>query len=456
MSDSCVEDVLPLSPLQRGLLVESLARPDAGVYLIQYAIIFDQALETEELRRAWELVIERHPILRTEFYWRGLAEPVQVVRSRADVPLEVHDWRETSGSVDEAFATLMDRRRREGLDLRSAPLMNLDLLYLPDGRCRLAMTNHHLIEDAWSVQVVGREFLELLDEIHRGGEPSVEPVPYEYRDHIEWVTDQSRREAEQFWSEQLADVEPTRLPVRDRTTSESEQAYGELRWEIADQTARQVEALAQRLHVSTNTVFQGAFAVLLSRYARDREVTYGLVMSGRSGQLEAVDRRVGMFVNTVPMCIGVEPDRPLADWLRHLHDKQTQIRDYKHCSLTDIQQWAGHSSEQPLFEGIFGFQNLPSGIDEADFETLSISEMRGRERPHNPLSIQVRPQGGRVEISAYFEVSRLQREDVGTLLEGYEQLLRSFGESSARPLADHRLMEADEADKILGDWGSGS
>ncbi|MFB6373998.1 MAG: condensation domain-containing protein, partial [Bradymonadaceae bacterium] len=81
-----IEDIYELSPLQQGLLVEYLAQPDAGVYLIQTDATFDAEITAEELRRAWLSILERHDILRTEFYWEGLSEPLQVVRSNVEVP----------------------------------------------------------------------------------------------------------------------------------------------------------------------------------------------------------------------------------------------------------------------------------------------------------------------------------------------------------------------------------
>ncbi|WP_030107167.1 condensation domain-containing protein, partial [Actinoalloteichus caeruleus] len=66
-----IEDVYELTPIQQGLLFEQLANGDAGVYIEQLLLTFDGTLHPEEFQRAWQMVVDRHPILRTSFHWRA-------------------------------------------------------------------------------------------------------------------------------------------------------------------------------------------------------------------------------------------------------------------------------------------------------------------------------------------------------------------------------------------------
>src|SRR6266567_5365946 len=86
------EDIYPLSPMQQGLLFHTLEAPESGVYCEQVALELEGNLEEEAFRQAWARVVERHTILRTSFMWEGLEEPLQLVRRRVRVPIEVIEW----------------------------------------------------------------------------------------------------------------------------------------------------------------------------------------------------------------------------------------------------------------------------------------------------------------------------------------------------------------------------
>ena len=92
MKDKNVEDVYRLSPMQRGMLFHSLYAPEAGEYVVQFAYTLEGRLDTAAFARAWQAVVDRHPILRTSFHWEGLAKSVQVVHRHLSVAFDERDW----------------------------------------------------------------------------------------------------------------------------------------------------------------------------------------------------------------------------------------------------------------------------------------------------------------------------------------------------------------------------
>src|SRR5262249_50933160 len=93
MSRKNVEDIYPLSPLQQGILFHTLAAPTSGVYVVQRSWAIDGAIDAGALARAFQAVVDRHPILRTAFVWDRHGRPMQVVRERAALPFEAIDLR---------------------------------------------------------------------------------------------------------------------------------------------------------------------------------------------------------------------------------------------------------------------------------------------------------------------------------------------------------------------------
>src|SRR5690348_10659610 len=96
-----IEDLYGLSPIQQGLLYEQLHQPASGVYVEQLSITFAGAMRPDLFGRAWQAVVDRHPILRTSFHWNDKGEPLQVVHRSVSLPLDLQDWRELPADEQE-------------------------------------------------------------------------------------------------------------------------------------------------------------------------------------------------------------------------------------------------------------------------------------------------------------------------------------------------------------------
>jgi hypothetical protein len=91
-----VEAIYSLSPLQQGILFHTVWSPGSGEYFEQFTWPLAGRIEAGALQRAWQRVLDRHPALRTSFFWEGLEKPRQVVHKRLALPFEWLDWREAA------------------------------------------------------------------------------------------------------------------------------------------------------------------------------------------------------------------------------------------------------------------------------------------------------------------------------------------------------------------------
>ena len=90
---SRIADVYELSPMQQGMLFHALYAPDSAAYINQFGCRLSGRLNPELLRQAWQVLVDRHAVLRTSFHWEKLEKPMQVVRQQAAVPWTFSDWR---------------------------------------------------------------------------------------------------------------------------------------------------------------------------------------------------------------------------------------------------------------------------------------------------------------------------------------------------------------------------
>ncbi|HEY7509061.1 MAG TPA: amino acid adenylation domain-containing protein, partial [Vicinamibacteria bacterium] len=396
-----VEDVYPLGPMQEGMLFHTLSAPESGTYSVQARFELTGALDAGAFRQAWEQVAQRHPVLRTRFLWEGLDRPLQVVRRGVEIGWEVHDWSaRPEAEQDRCFAELAAADRARGFALDRAPLMRLHLVRLAERRHRLVWSFHHALLDGWSVALVLGEALALARAQARGEKPALDaPVPY--RDYVAWLPSQDMAAAERYWRQELSGFEePTSLGLEPPAAlpRSPEEAVGERVFTLPAEAGAALRAAGRRHGLTLSTLVQGAWAWLLSRYSGQRDVVFGVTVSGRPPSLPGVERMVGLFINTLPLRAAVAPGRETAAWLQELQDRQVEQRQHEASPLARVQRWSGVEGRS-LFESVLVFENYPvAPALAAAADGLRVRSLGVREATNYPLTVVAAWSGDRLAL----------------------------------------------------------
>jgi amino acid adenylation domain-containing protein/non-ribosomal peptide synthase protein (TIGR01720 family) len=442
-----IEDVYPPSPMQSGLLFHFLYAPETGAYFEQHSCLLEGPFDTGAFRRAWQRAVERHAILRTAFAWEGLSEPVQIVHREVTIPWREYDWRSLSNDVqkNERWEDFLREDREEGFDLSRPPLMRLALVRVGDQSFRLVWSHHHSILDGWSLPMLFREVMLLYEGYVRGQEVPLGPS-WRYRDFIGWLNGQDREAAERFWREKLKGfTRPT--PLGQDWVAPSEPAReGRMRQQqvkLSQTATAALERFARGNRLTVNTVIQGAWALLLSRYSGREDVLFGATVSGRSAPLPGIESAIGLFINAVPVRAHVRPTARLSSWLNELQERQAEARQYEYAPLAEVQAWSDVPAGAPLFESLLAFENYP--LDRTLREhsgSLRIGDVRVHDRTNYPLTLAILP-GAELLLRANYDRNRFDDSGMRRLL---GRLLRLIEDMASRP---EGLLEEVQVDTDL-------
>ncbi|WP_437675105.1 amino acid adenylation domain-containing protein [Sorangium sp. So ce131] len=459
-----IESVYPLSPMQEGMLFHTLLRPSSGVYLMQNRYRIEGDLRRDEFVAAWRDVVARHSILRTSFVWKSQKRPLQVVHRAVELPFDVLDHRGLAGEAQEArlAAELRDELDR-GLDLGKAPVMRLRLVQLDDRTFELVHSFHHILLDEWCTSSLMMDFLAHYEARVRGETPNLPPAR-PYRDYIDWLARQDREAAEAFWRAALKGLAaPTPLGFEERSApaGAADAADAADHGEIADLTVRlgreptaALRALAQRHRLTLNTIVQGAWALLLSRYSGEPEVLFGVTVAGRPPELPGVESILGLFINTLPLRVPVPAEQPLLPWLAALLEKNLGLRQHEHTPLVDVQRWSEIERGQPLFRSLFVFENAP--VDPALREgriVFRVADVRDRVHTNYPLTIMAWPDV-ELPLKLSYDRSRVRPELAARLLGHLRALLEGMAANPGARLGDLPLLTPAERQQALVAWNT--
>ncbi|TDD65737.1 amino acid adenylation domain-containing protein, partial [Actinomadura darangshiensis] len=441
-------DAYPLAPVQQGMLFHTLQAPaGTGVYWAQGLYEFTGDMDTAVLQQAWQFVVDRHPALRSGFVWEDVPEPLQVVQERVTVPFEALDWSASDdGEQRKRRAELLREDRESGFDLAAPPLLRVYVIDRGAGRWWMVWGLFQGLCDGWSLPIVLDEVQSTYECLLRGDRPALGPVR-PYRDFIEWLGAQDQDAAREFWQRHLAGFEAaTPLPA-DRV-ARGHWEHERRRTELSQEVTRGLQQVARRARVTLSTVFQAGWALLLSRFSAQRDVVFGLTVSGRPPQLSGMESMVGLFINTLPLRTDVRSDESFVDWLRRLQDAQLEMQRFDYTPLTEIQKASEVTAGTPLFDSILVFRNYPESADSED-AVLKGELTESVERGGYPLMLVV-DTADRLKLEIPFSATAFDGSTVDGLLEHLELMLKAVAEDPEVSVGDIPLMSDARRGAVSG------
>jgi amino acid adenylation domain-containing protein/non-ribosomal peptide synthase protein (TIGR01720 family) len=447
-----VEDIYPLTPMQAGMLFHNLVDSSSGAYIDQVCLRLSGLSDPQALGQAWQRVVDRTPILRSRVVWDGVDEPLQVVHRQATVPTVYHDWRHLSHEDKEAEQRqVLAEDRAVGMDLTEAPLMRLIIARLSDGEVLLAWTSHHILLDGWSTGDVFAEVCEQYAALVEGRAPEL-VTRRPFREYLQWLSDQDHRQAEGHWRRVLAGLDsPTPLPY-DRPAVEAHRAESSASIPIefpVDQSSR-LHEVAKHNGLTLNTVVQGAWALLLSRYSGERDVVFGTTVSGRPAELPGVEEMIGMFINTMPTRVKIHEGQSAVSWLRGLQAEQVESRCFDFVSLGQLQTWSQLPRGANLFDSVVVFENYPIG-DTSGQEGPGVADVQVVDTTNFPLTLTAYLDD-RLYFHLDYDPKLFDAVTVEHMSERLCMLLAGIASGPDRPVAELPWMSEDERHRVLVEW----
>ena len=447
---------------QRLWFVSQFDRHASAAYHMAGALRLDGMLDVGALRAALDLLAARHETLRTSFPDDGGTPVQRIAPAGTPFALSTRDLRglaseQRAAAIDEALAEEAARP----FDLATGPLIRACLLSLQDDAHILAIAQHHVISDGWSVGVMMRELGELYAACLAGdADPaaSLEPLPLQYADFAAWQRDwlqgERLREQTEFWRAQLAGA-PTllELPADRPRPDEQSHAGATLEWTLPAATVDALRALGQRHDCTLFMTLMAGWAVLLGRWSGQNDVVVGTPVANRvRAELEGL---IGCFVNT--LAIRVRPDPALSvaallDQVRQVSLDAFGHEDLPFEQVVEALQPARSMAHHPLFQVMLALNNVPQS-DALRLPGIEVMALpRVQHTTQFDLSISLTETGHALAVSIEYATDLFDRATIARLMREFEHLLVDMGRDDARPVGLLSAMSAQERQRVLHDF----
>jgi amino acid adenylation domain-containing protein len=438
---ACIQDIYPLSPLQKGILFHHLLDETDDPYLLRTVLLIRDEAHLRAILSALQQVIARHDILRSSFHWDGLRDPMQVVHRQAS--LRVTKLQAATSEI------AMDRLREVteahdlSMDLRQSPLIVAYTLEMADsGEHLLGIVNHHLIADHVALQLVMGEVALLLE---GKGELLPEPVPY--KNFIYQASAVSEAEHQAYFSRLLADVEDTTAPfgVLDGHRSEVMRQLGVA---LDPELSSRVRQCVRQLGVGAAVLLHAAWSLVVAKCVGRDDIVFGTVLLGRLGGIQNAERVVGMFINTLPVRVRIGHANA-RELVFALQKQLSELLEHEQASLALAQRCSTLPASTPLFTTLFNYRHSSHGQTNVEEVIRGHRVVELKERTNYPIELDVDDYGTAFGITlkciAQLDPSRLTAY-FETALAG---LLNALEQDAQARVMEIDVLPVSERDELL-------
>ncbi|WP_461418070.1 amino acid adenylation domain-containing protein, partial [Gordonia sp. GN26] len=445
-------DVWPMTPLQQGLFFQAdLASTVAGdveaidVYVTQTVLSLAGEVDSGRLQTALAQLLARQRVLRSGFVRVPSGAAVTVVPAEVSVPWSVIDLRaEDPDSLDGRVEAVLAAEQAKPFDMAEPPLIRAVLVEHREG-AELVVTNHHLLIDGWSSPLVLADLLSLYatGETFTGGLPGA--TGRDFAEHARAVATADVTAGITAWREVLASVtEPTLVAPGHEPSADAPPRDHEFALDV--EVTERLEALARDNSTTMATVVQLAWAVFLSRLTGTRTVTFAETVSGRSPDIEGIESMVGMFINTIPAVVDVDPDATVLDVLTTVQNDKVKVLDHQQIGLPMLVAQTGLPT---LFDTLAVYESFPvnvdsvAGIDASSAGGLKLVGAKTSDATHYPLNLSASRRGAELALKLKYLPTAFAPEQVAVFADVVTGLLGAIADHPDATCAEIPLLPAE-------------
>ncbi|MEP3114220.1 MAG: amino acid adenylation domain-containing protein, partial [Nisaea sp.] len=457
-SAACIQEIIyPASFAQQRIWVLSQMDSSADSYVITRALRLRGPVDIATLSVTLDGMMARHDILRTHFVMQKDALR-QIVEPRVSALLVETDLSGTS-DPDAACRALLQSDMMTPFDFARAPLWRARLCKLGDEDWVLALNIHHIIADAWSIELLQQELALRYQAIIKGAEPTIPKPLLKYGEYAirQRAPDAARamHMAKAYWLEKLAAPSLLELPSDRLSPFRSGRSGARLRIDFDPIHVRGLKVLTTRHGASLFMALTALLKLLLYRYSHQRDIIVGTPVAGRDqAELETI---VGLFMNVVALRDEVDPGAGFTALLDQVARTAFEAFAHQHYPLEELIREIGierDAARAPLFNVLIALQNVPAA--EALVADLKVSQFEaGPEAAKYDLLFEFAEHAEGLVLNLIYSTDLFSETAMERLCGHLQRLLESILAAPEAPVGTLPLLTRAERHEIDG-WSGGA
>lgn len=452
-----IEKIYALSPMQEGILFHSLLSNNLYNYFEQFIINIEGTVDSNLLQKSLNILIERYDVLRTVFIYKESQKPRQVVLKERPATIFYKDI--STFNLEQKSLYINEYKKKDidrGFDVSKDQLIRLALIQTSEFTYTVIFSFHHIIIDGWSFGIITKELFHVYESLKNKSSIKLSDT-YSFQNYVKWVNEQDRDSALSFWGKYLEGYEQAAtLPKYGHKIQKNYFVQNVKEFYIEGNLFEKLILIAKENNVTFNTVIQTIWGILLQKYNNNNDAIFGSVVSGRSNDINGIERMVGLFINTVPIRIKSEQDTTFSQLLQNVQQSLFTCIKYSYLQLVDIQ--ACTTLKQSLLNHILIFENYYVEETINDFGKnkilgFKIKNIEEFEQTNYDFNIVIIP-ADKLHIQFKYNMSIYDNDIVERIQEHFIELIRNVANNPNLFVKDLECISTGEKTKVLYEFNS--
>ncbi|KAM0279736.1 hypothetical protein ACHAQH_004427 [Verticillium albo-atrum] len=415
-----VEYISPCTPLQEGMLSRTFTKGEES-YFVAFRLKLSNDVDASQLRKSWDRLVARHPILRTRFV------PTSGGFAQVALPPSAVPWAKYAVDNAEIEAVLQEAHSAWVKHNQNSIIKPLECLLVNSaGGSLLVVHIFHALYDGTSLDTMLQWLADDLSQRpHAQSSSFLNALPYGPLQNF----DDSRP----FWSQHLSSC--TFEPLPRLMTADSTASHSMRRNYNIERLRETSKALNITLQSTILALWSGTFGKHFSPRA-----AMGVVVSGRAIDIDSAEGVIGPLFNTLPFHPDLAANNTWQKLTQRCHDFNTSTLPFQHVPLRNIQKWCcgGH----PILDNLFVFQNdAPLANDASSLWTLEDSFMAS----DYPLAFEATAKGETdLQVQLVVRQDVVTESDLQRIFEDFEEAMFALSTGRAGTLRNPTVLLASQ------------
>lgn len=439
----------PLSYGQQRLWLLDQLYPEQPLYHYAHLYKISGKLDTELFEKSFLRLAERHAVLRSNYVTEGESQ----FQFNQDRPLSIQHFDYTE-LAEEKRAEIVSSRIKElsaaPFDLAKDCLLRLYFFKCAEDYYRVLVVMHHIIGDAWSMDIINRELAELYQSERAGREPRLEPLKFQYKDYAEWQRKQTIKQSDlDFWQQELSGELPV-LDLPKKATGATRRGKT-LKLMLPEEVRQQLIELAREHDTTMFVLTMAIYKLLLSHYSLQNEVIVGSPFSNRD--TPDLEKLIGFFNETLVVKTAPDQGQLFTNYLAKVKQATLEAFSHKGVPFDQLVALSGvdrNTNENPLFQTMFLYNGEGQGLElgpdlrvEEEMLDLGVAKF--------DLTLFVNEKSEGLELALEYTLE-LETVFVEQMLESLETLIYQVLQNPASTLSSLSIFNEEQLRRIEGLW----
>ncbi|CBF87069.1 protein easA [Aspergillus nidulans FGSC A4] len=438
---SAIESIYYCSPIQQGILMSQIK--DHTTYQVRQAGEIRAAdsspVDMNRLLRAWQLVVQRHAILRTFFVpspsGRELFYQVVLKRYTPTIPVL------QSCSSDDFLAQFEGLERPEYAP--GQPPYQLTLAQASTGQVYAQVDVNHVLMDASSMDLILNDLILAYDNMLPDS-----PAP-SYGIYVSFLQQTFAFDSLNYWTNHLAGAEPSCLPASSNLDS-GKRSLRTVSLEVDN--IKPLQDFRDTHGVTIANITQLAWATVLSRYLGSRDVSFGYISNGRDAPIDGIHEMCGPMINLMVSRVQLaHPGTTVAEAAKQVQHNFLDAFNHQRTSLSDIQH-ALHLSERGLFNTTMIYKPKPM-MDTHEKRSLVIESLAGEDPTEYDVQVKIVSDDKSLSLDLEYATTFIDEPSARRLLGSFGRALSSIAANPDANIDEIDVIPTGDVE-VLHIWNS--